>query len=92
MITLNNPDLFAYYGLLSGGTYTSAEIKDKPKVKLIFMSCGSKEKPENVEKASAELKSAGLNAVSFVSENTAHEFLTWRRSLHELAPMLFNVN
>jgi enterochelin esterase-like enzyme len=92
MITLNNPDLFAYYGLLSGGTYTSAEIKDKQKIKLIFMSCGSKEKPENVEKASAELKSAGLNAVSFVSENTAHEFLTWRRSLHELAPMLFNIN
>jgi hypothetical protein len=24
-----------------------------------------------------------------VSENTAHEFLTWRRSLKELAPLLF---
>jgi enterochelin esterase-like enzyme len=92
MITLNNPDLFAYYGLLSGGTYTSAEIKDKSKVKLIFMSCGSRERPDGVKNASAELKSAGINAISFVSENTAHEFLTWRRSLHELAPMLFNVN
>ncbi|WP_439696823.1 alpha/beta hydrolase-fold protein [Mucilaginibacter sp. AW1-7] len=92
MITLNNPDLFAYYGLLSGGTYTSAEIKDKSKVKLIFMSCGSREKPDGVKNASAELKSAGMNSVSFVSENTAHEFLTWRRSLHEMAPMLFNIN
>jgi len=35
------------------------------------------------------LKGAGYNAVSYISENTAHEFLTWRRSLHELAPMLF---
>jgi hypothetical protein len=35
------------------------------------------------------LKGAGYNAVSYVSENTAHEFLTWRRSLHELAPLLF---
>jgi len=92
MITLNNPDLFAYYGLLSGGIYTSAEIKDKSKVKLVFMSCGSRERPDGVKNAAAELKSAGINAVSFVSENTAHEFLTWRRSLHELAPMLFNVN
>jgi hypothetical protein len=24
-----------------------------------------------------------------VSPNTAHEFLTWRRSLHEFAPLLF---
>jgi len=24
-----------------------------------------------------------------VSTNTAHEFLTWRRSLHEMAPLLF---
>jgi enterochelin esterase-like enzyme len=88
-ITLNKPDVFAYYGLLSGGTYASTDIKDKSKVKLIFLSCGSKERPDAIKSSVAELKQAGFNAVSYISENTAHEFLTWRRSLHELAPLLF---
>ncbi|MEP7322827.1 MAG: alpha/beta hydrolase-fold protein [Saprospiraceae bacterium] len=88
-ITINKPDVFAYYALLSGGTYLPAEIKDKSKVKLIFLSCGSKERPDNVKNAVDSLKAAGFNAVSYISEKTAHEFLTWRRSLHELAPLLF---
>ncbi len=88
-ITLNRPDVFSYYGLLSGGTYAPTDITDKSKVKLIFLSCGSKERPEGVKAATEALKAAGFNAVSYVSENTAHEFLTWRRSLRELAPLLF---
>jgi len=46
MITLNKPEVFSHYGLLSGGTYKPEDIKDKSKVKLIFLSCGSKERPE----------------------------------------------
>jgi Enterochelin esterase and related enzymes len=88
-ITLARPEVFSYYALLSGGTYTPSEIKDKSRVKLIFMSCGSRENPDGVNKSAIALKEAGFNAVSFVSENTAHEFLTWRRSLRELAPLLF---
>lgn len=88
-ITLNKPNVFSYWALLSGGTYKAEEIKDKSKVKLIFTSCGSKENPGAVKQSTEDLKAAGFNAVSFVSENTAHEFLTWRRSLHELAPLLF---
>lgn len=88
-ITLNKPDVFSYYALLSGGIYKTDEIKDKSKVKLIFTSCGSKENPDGVKKSVEDLKAAGFNAVSYVSENTAHEFLTWRRSLLELAPLLF---
>lgn len=88
-ITLNKPEVFAYYGLLSGGIYKPEEIKDKSKVKLIFLSCGSKERPENIKSSVAALKDAGFNAVSYISENTAHEFLTWRRGLHEMAPLLF---
>jgi enterochelin esterase-like enzyme len=89
-ITLNKPDVFSYYALLSGGTYKSAEIKDKSKVKLIFISCGSRERPEGVQNAVTELKNAGFTAVSYVSPNTGHEFQTWRRSLYQLAPLLFN--
>ena len=88
-ITMNKPDVFAYYGLLSGGIYAPEDIKDKSKVKLIFLSAGSKEKPERIVEATAKLKEAGFNAVSYVSDKTGHEFLTWRRSLLELAPMLF---
>jgi enterochelin esterase-like enzyme len=88
-ITLNRPNVFSYYCLLSGGTYTPDELKDKSKPKLVFMSCGSFENPDGVTKAAETLKAAGFNAVSFVSQNTRHEFQTWRRSLHELAPLLF---
>ena len=89
MITLNKSDVFSYYALLSGGIYTPDELKGKSKPKLIFISCGSRERPDGVKNAVTALKGAGYNAVSYVSENTAHEFLTWRRSLHELAPLLF---
>jgi predicted esterase len=88
-ITLARPDMFSHYGLLSGGTYAPADIKDKSKVKLIFLSCGSFENPDGVNKAAAALKEAGFNAVSFVSDKTRHEFQTWRRSLLQLAPLLF---
>jgi len=88
-ITLARPDVFSYYGLLSGGIYKPDEIKEKSKVKLIFLSCGSFENPDGVTKAADSLKLAGFKAVSFVSQNTRHEFQTWRRSLYEMAPMLF---
>jgi predicted alpha/beta superfamily hydrolase len=88
-ITLARPEVFSYYGLLSGGVYKPEEIKDKSKVKLIFMSCGSFENADGVTKAADSLKTAGFNAVSYVSQNTRHEFQTWRRSLYVLAPMLF---
>ncbi len=88
-ITLNKPDVFAYYGLLSGGIYAPADIKDKSKVKLIFLSCGSRENPDRVNEATKNLQNAGFKAVSYISPNTGHEFQTWRRSLYELAPLLF---
>lgn len=88
-ITLARPEIFGYYGLLSGGTYAPSEIKCNALPKLIFMSCGSRENPDRVNQAAEELRKAGFNAVSYVSENTAHEFLTWRRSLREMAPLLF---
>lgn len=89
LITLNKPDVFANYALFSGGTYNPAELKGRSKPDLIFISTGSKERPDAVESAVSELQKAGFNAVSYVSEGTAHEFQTWRRSLYQLAPLLF---
>lgn len=89
-ISFNKPDIFEYYGLFSGGVFAPEELKNKDKVKLVFMSSGSKEFPDRVKTAAAKLNEAGVKSVAYVSENTAHEFLTWRRSLREFAPLLFN--
>ena len=92
-ITLARPELFAYFGLHSGGIYTPKELEaaglDTKKVKGIFIGCGSKEGPDRIMKAAEDLQAAGYNAKGYVSEGTAHEFLTWRRCLLEMAPMLF---
>ena len=88
-ITLRRPEVFAYYGLLSGGQYAPSDIKDKNQVKMIFQSCGSKEQPDAIKSSVEALKAAGFNAHGYISEGTAHEFLTWRRSLKEMAPLLF---
>ena len=89
LITLRRPEVFGYYGLLSGGQYAPEDIKDPKQVRLIFQSCGSKERPDGIRQSTEALKAAGFNAVGYISEGTAHEFLTWRRSLHEMAPLLF---
>jgi len=39
--------------------------------------------------ATDDLKAAGINAHFYVSPLTAHEWQSWRRSLHEFAPLLF---
>ncbi len=89
-IAPSHPEIFSYIGLLSGGTISPTSISDKSKVKLVFMSYGSREGGANNVKSAAEaLNAAGVKAVGYVSENTAHEFQTWRRSLHEMAPLLF---
>ncbi len=89
LITLNRPDVFSYYGLFSGGIYNPDELKDHDGLKLVFISCGSKERPDGVKNAVADLKEGGFNAVSYISKGTAHEFHTWRRSLYQFAQLLF---
>ena len=54
----------------------------KPKC-LIFWS------PDRIKSAVDALKAAGFNAEGHVSEGTAHEFLTWRRALRQMALSLF---
>jgi enterochelin esterase-like enzyme len=105
LITTANLDKFAYIGLFSGGTFSLDDVNKTPgfkqKVKLAFVSFGSRELqgggmagPPGAARAdpraNAEaVKQAGVNSVFYVSPNTAHEFLSWRRSLHEFAPLLF---
>jgi enterochelin esterase-like enzyme len=129
-ITLANLDKFSHIGMFSGGSIGTNDISDmaafKQKVKLVFVSSGSRELGGNRRgggppgaapagapagdtnaaparggrggrggfggdpKANAEaLKEAGINSYFYVSPETAHEWQSWRRSLHEFAPLLF---
>jgi len=99
-ITLKNLDKFSHIGLFSGGTISMEDVNNTPgfreKVKLVFVSFGSRELSGGRgffggdPKANAEaLKQTSINSVFYVSPDTAHEFLSWRRSLHEFAPLLF---
>jgi len=89
LITLRRPEVFGYWGLLSGGQYAPDEIKDTKVVKYIFEGCGSKENPDGINSSVESLKAAGYNAEGLISEGTAHEFLTWRRCLYQMAQSLF---
>ena len=92
-ITLANLDKFSHIGIFSGGSIATNEISDmddfKQKVRLVFVSYGSRENGA-AGKASVEaLQQAGVKSIYYESPNTAHEWLSWRRSLHEFAPLLF---
>jgi enterochelin esterase-like enzyme len=92
-IALANLDKFSHIGLFSGGTISASEITDmdrfKQQVKLVFVTSGSRENPDRLAPASESLKEAGIRSGWYVSPNTAHEWLTWRRSFREFAKLLF---
>src|SRR6188768_2502726 len=99
-ITLKKLDTFSHIGLFSGGTISPADVQGAPgfkeKVRLVFVSYGSRElggtgpmRAGNPQVTAEELKKTGINSVFYVSPDTAHEFLSWRRSLPEFAPLLF---
>ena len=89
-VTLAHLDKFSYIGIFSGGTIAPADIKDKAKVKLVFMSYGSRERgSDGVKNAADALQQAGIRSASYVSPLTAHEWQSWRRSLREFALLLF---
>ena len=92
-ITLANPGKFAYVGSFSSGAWSVDQVKNSEgfaqKTKLLFMSGGGKENMGCVEAAKKIKEQLGMNAVGYESEGTAHEFHTWRRSLHEFAQLLF---
>jgi enterochelin esterase-like enzyme len=104
LITTAHVGTFGYVGLFSGGTFSVEDVANAPgfrdNVKLVFVSYGSRElERRNVAPPGAPqfdpvanheaLKASGFDSVFYVSPNTAHEFLSWRRSLHEFAPLLF---
>ena len=98
-VVLQHLDLFAWMGGFSGaifgldiekaydGVFANAE-KFNRQIHCLFLSCGSE---ENFGTGALvdKLNEAGIKAVYYVSPGTHHEWLTWRRSLHEFIPYLF---
>ena len=98
-ITLKQLDTFSHIGLFSGGNISPDDVNKTPgfkeKVRLVFVSYGSREL-ENPRPGSGDpkqitedLTKIGVKSVFYASPDTAHEFLSWRRSLREFAPLLF---
>ena len=92
-ITLAHLDKFSHIGIFSGGNIAMSEIKDvndfKKKVKVVFVSYGSRERGAAGKANVVALQQAGVKSVFYESPETAHEWLTWRRSLYQFAPLLF---
>jgi len=93
-------DSFAYIGAFSGGgargdlkTAYNGVFADaaslNQKLEALFVSIGTTENVANARRFHASLDSAGVKHKYYESEGTAHEWQTWRRSLHQFAPLLF---
>jgi enterochelin esterase-like enzyme len=62
------------------------------KVRLLWLGIGTAEGQrmyDSVKGYHETLEKAGIKHVYYESPGTAHEWLTWRRCLHEFAPLLF---
>jgi len=70
----------------NGGFKDAAAFNEK--MNLLFISTGTEE--GTPKEAVDALREHGINnIVYYESEGTAHEWLTWRRSLKEFAPRIF---
>ena len=74
-----------------GGKFKDGEALSK-QVKVFWLGLGTKEPdpfPGSVGAFRNMLDKIGLDHVYYEASNTAHEWLTWRRPLHEFAGLLF---
>jgi len=98
-VVLQNLDKFAWMGTFSGaifgldvktaydGVFADADTFNK-KIHYFYMNWGSDDFVKGQPIVDA-LRQQGIKVDASVSEGTGHEFLTWRRGLHEFIPHLF---
>ncbi len=75
-----------------GGAFSDAAAFNK-KVRLLWLGVGTKESERiytSLKTFHETLEKAGIKHIYYESPGTAHEWQTWRRSLAEFAPRLFN--
>jgi enterochelin esterase family protein len=102
-ITLANLDKFSHIGAFSGGGGFDAQNELKTvyngvfsdarafnqKVHAFFIGIGSQEDPDRVKRMCDGMTQGGIKNTYYLSQGTAHEWLTWRRCLNQFLPMLF---
>ena len=74
-----------------GGAFADAASFNR-RVHLVWIGLGTAEPnpfPGSIKAFKESLDKGGIRYVSFESPGTAHEWLTWRRSLNDFAPRLF---
>jgi enterochelin esterase family protein len=99
VITMANPTVFSHVGMFSGGSISPEDVENAPafkeNIQLLFISYGSHELDNpragfaNPKENTERLKELGMNTHFYVSPQTAHEWQSWRRSLYQFAPLLF---
>lgn len=94
-------DLFTYLGIFSGTPLAAAQAQVdavaaqgaafRDKIHLLWFGVGTTEANfyTRTHEVRAQLEKAGIPSGYYESPGTAHEFQTWRRCLHEFAPLLF---
>jgi len=94
-------DVFSYFGIFSGTPLAQAQAQVdavaaqggafRDKVRLLWFGVGSMEANfyNRTKEVRAQLENAGIPSGYYESPGTVHEFQTWRRCLHEFAPLLF---
>ena len=102
-IGLGHLDTFAYIGAFSGarletfdpqttyqGVFADPAAFNR-QVRLFWLSAGTAEERfhQGVQLFHDALDQVGINHQIYLSDGTSHEWQTWRRSLHEFAPQLF---
>lgn len=99
-IGLAHLDVFSAFGVFSGSRGVS-DIKTayndvfadpktfNDKVHAFYLSVGTTENSEGARSFHAALDAQGVRHTYYESPGTAHEWQTWRRSLHGFAPLLF---
>jgi enterochelin esterase-like enzyme len=94
-IGASNLDKFAYIAGFSGGglrlegEFAVDSNEFIQKVKVFYLSMGTKENIDRFRQTCESLKGAGIKYVAYEAPGTAHEFQTWRKSLHGFAQLLF---
>lgn len=98
-VVLTHIDMFAWMGAFSGaifgldvktaydGIFNDADAFNK-KMHYFYMNCGSDDFIQSGDLVK-DLRAAGIKVDFTVSQGTGHEWLTWRRGLHEFIPHLF---
>jgi enterochelin esterase family protein len=102
-VGLSNLDLFSSFGSFSGTVLATMDVKTSyggvlsnaeefnKRVRLLFVAAGTEEvsRHKAAEHAMEQFDKGGIHYVWYESPGTDHEWLTWRRDLHEFAPLLF---